>query len=355
MNQAGGIKEAIIQIATPYSTGTGFYIHEYNLIVTNEHVVRDNKQVVIDGFSFDKQKANIVFLDPRYDLAFISPPSQHDMPALTLGCDQKLNEGDTVTAIGHPFGISYSSTRGIISNLTHRSDDINYIQHDAALNPGNSGGPLLSNNGNVIGVNTFIIKDGNNIGFSLPVEQLNQALLDFRKIQNDAVRCSACLHIVPDIKDVKYCSHCGSSIVMISSIETYEAYGISKTIEEVLIELQYDHELARRGPYHWQVNRGSASVNISYHEKSGLIVGDAHLCSLPPTNISEIYKYLLQRNHNLEGLTFSVKDRDIVISLLIYDQYLNLRTATSLFRNLFLVADKEDDILVEKYGGEWKI
>jgi len=77
------------------------------------------------------------------------------------------------------------------------------------------------------------------------------------------------------------------------------------------------------GPNHWSIRRGSAKINIAYHEKSGLIIGDAYLATLPEDNIKELYTFLLKQNYKLEGLTFSVKGQDIILSLLIYDQYLN--------------------------------
>ena len=73
-------KSVVIQLATPYSTGTGFFLVDYNLIVTNEHVIRDNKQVVIDGLHFDKQLTDVVYVDPKYDLAFLKAPEAHEMP-----------------------------------------------------------------------------------------------------------------------------------------------------------------------------------------------------------------------------------------------------------------------------------
>ena len=161
----------IIQIATPYSTGTGFYLKEPNVIVTNDHVVRDNRKVVVDGEKIEKQLVKVVFSDPKHDLAFLEAPEVHEMPAVDLGVGKEIEvkAGDPVLAIGHPFGLKFISTQGIISNTLHEQNDLNYWLHDAALNPGNSGGPLVNSDGHVIGVNTFIVKDGNTIGFALPV------------------------------------------------------------------------------------------------------------------------------------------------------------------------------------------
>jgi serine protease Do len=151
----------------------------------------------------------------------------------------------------------------------------------------------------------------------------------------------------------QYCQHCGSKILMISQIEPYEPTGISRTIEEMLEEMGYDIPISRMGPSNWKIKRGSAIINIAYHEKSGLITGDAYMGRLPDKNISDIYSYMLHQNYELGGLTFSVKGQDIILSLLIFDQYLNKDTSKQLFDHLSEAADYHDNILVEKYGASW--
>ncbi len=347
-------REIVIQIATPYSTGTGFYVKKYNLIITNEHVIRDNKTVIIANESFDKRIVDVVYVDPKRDLAFLAVPENLNMPEVQLHDNAQLKQGNSVIAVGHPFGLKYTATQGIISNLLDQHHDINYIQHDAALNPGNSGGPLIDDRGNIVGINTFIIKEGNSIGFSLPVQHLIETIQAFKSGNAEkGVRCISCDNLVFEGEQKQgFCPHCGSEITMISEIEPYEPAGINKTIEEMLKELGFDIHLSRRGPYNWEIHQGSAKINISYYAKTGLIIGDAHLCSLPKDDIERLYTYLLQRNYDLESLTLSVKGKDIVISLLIYDQYLNVETGKELMMHLFEQADHFDDILINKFGAE---
>ncbi|GLR18615.1 trypsin-like peptidase domain-containing protein [Portibacter lacus] len=350
-------KDIVIQIATPYSTGTGFYISDYDVIVTNEHVVRDNAEVAIDGRVFKKQIVDVIYIDPKFDIAFISAPPELKHLKVDVERIGDLSEGNPVIAIGHPYGLKYTVTTGIISNLLHEQSGITYIQHDAAINPGNSGGPLLDRDGSVIGINTFVIRDGNNIGFSLPVRYLLDTLHDFKKGGNlPGVRCNSCLNIVfEESTNMDYCPHCGASIRLIKSIEPYEPMGVSKILESMLTELGYEVKLARRGPKNWQITRGSARINISYNSKNGLNICDAYLCELPSEGINSIYKYLLRQNHQLEGFSLSIKDQDIILSLLIFDQYLNQETGVKLFRELFEKADYFDNILVEEFGAMWKM
>jgi len=348
-------RKLAIQIATPYSTGTGFMLPEHNLIITNEHVVRDNKQVVIQGYNFEKILTDVLFLDEKFDVAFLQIPESINIDFSAQLSGREVEEGDEVIAIGHPFGLNYSATKGIVSNTLHKMHEIEYIQHDAALNPGNSGGPLISKHEEIIGINTFVVRNGHKIGFSLPSKYLRKTIAEY--LEGDgkkAIRCEACEKIIFETQNSsKYCEFCGARIRSISSIEDYVAIGTCRTIEQIIAKLNYSVPLTRIGLSHWEVKRGSAYIHMSYHQKSGLITGDAHLCSLPEENIKQLYTYLLEQNYHLDGLTLSVKGNHIILSLLIYDQYLNLESGIDLFDHLFEEADRLDNILVEEFGAQW--
>jgi len=350
-------KDIVIQIATPYSLGTGFYLKDEQLIVTNEHVVRDNKEVVIDGNLIEQQLANILFLDKELDIAFIEAPGSTSIPRAILGDSEELKSGDVVMAVGHPFGLKYSATKGIVSNPLAKQNETYFIQHDAALNPGNSGGPLLNENGQILGINTFGMRNGNSIGFALPVKVLSEAIQSFLKAgRTVSAKCFSCGTIV-DEENIsnKYCPSCGYVIKLPSAIESYEPYGMSKTIESMLRELNHTVALTRRGPNCWEIKQGSAKIKISYHEETGLIMGDAFLCTLPKSNVLPIYEFILKENPTLEGLTFSAKGPDIILSLLIFDKYFNMETGKEFFDHLFKKADHYDNILIEKFGGLWRL
>ncbi|MFZ4544237.1 MAG: trypsin-like peptidase domain-containing protein [Saprospiraceae bacterium] len=348
-------KDIVVQIATHFSIGTGFYLKDYNLIVTNCHVIYGNAQVVIEGNNFERQLANVIYSDKKYDLAFLRPLSKLDTPLAELGVDLFLAEGDAVIAIGHPFGLKYTATQGILSNLNHQYNDLSYYQHDAAINPGNSGGPLVNEKGIIIGINTFILKEGQNLGFSLPVNYLIETLNEFLKNSNyPATRCPACLNIVFETESAtEFCPNCGSKVEFPDKTDTYQAIGIRRTIEHILTDMGYNKILARTGPSSWEIKRGSAKITINYNEPEGQISATAVLCHLPKDNIKAIYEFLLRENYSIEGMNFEVSGQEIQLDLLIVDRYLNSETAFELFNRFVEKADYYDNILVEKYNALW--
>lgn len=352
-------RNVIVQIATPNSTGTGFYLRDRGIIVTNHHVVEGSRAVVVEGAKFAKQLSLVRYSDQRYDLAFLEGPKalSEELPEVRLGVDKVLRERDPVTAMGHPFGLKFSVKSGIVSNTREVMNGIPYLHIDAALNPGNSGGPLVDNDGEIVGINTFVIRDGDNTGFSLPVHFLEESLEGFLKLNtDDACRCPACLNIVTtETVENGFCSFCGNKVELPSAVEEYVPSGVPKTIEALIGRIGHDVALSRCGPNAWEIRQGSAKILITYHDKSGLMSADAVLCQLPKENIKRLYEYLLRENYQNEALTLSVHDQDIVLSLLIFDRYLNEETGQQMLQNLFEKADHYDDILVNEYGATWKM
>jgi serine protease Do len=346
-------KKVVIQIGTPYSTGTGFYLKKPNLIITNEHVVRDNKEVLIEGSGVPRQMVKVLFFDPKYDTAFLGAPQNAELPEIKLGENAAIREGDKVMAIGHPLGLNFTATQGIVSNTSQIENGIRYIQHDASLNPGNSGGPLINSKGEVIGINTYIISEGENLGFSLPAQYLSETLDEYLKNRNGktGARCQVCSNLIfEDQLTDGHCPVCGSEITLPGMLEDYQPTGIAKTIENILDKCGHAVQLSRQGTNYWEISQGSAKIQITYHEQTGLICGDALLCSLPKKNIKPLYEFILRQNYTLQGMGFSIREQDIVLSLLILDLHLNEETGITLFRRLFEQADYFDNILIEKYG-----
>lgn len=171
--------------------GSGVILTADGYILTNNHVVAEADKIVVRLSDGEEHDAKIVATDPSSDIAVIKVEAK-DLPAAVIGSSKTLMAGDTVLAIGSPFGLNHTVTSGIVSAIGRNNLDItgyeNFIQTDASINPGNSGGALIDNKGRVVGINTAIFsRNGGNvgIGFAIPIDmavQIAEQLISDGKI-----------------------------------------------------------------------------------------------------------------------------------------------------------------------------
>ena len=153
--------------------GSGFIIDEKGIVVTNNHVIQDAEDIIVRVNGDEEYKAKVIGADPLSDIAVLQLETKEKFKPVSFGDSDKARIGDWVIAIGNPFGLGGTVTTGIIS-ARNRSIGLSryedYIQTDASINSGNSGGPLFDMNGDVIGINTAILgRNGSiGIGFSIP-------------------------------------------------------------------------------------------------------------------------------------------------------------------------------------------
>ena len=341
--------ENIIQIMTPYGNGTGFIVDD--LIVTNSHVVAGLKEVVISAKKIKRSIAKVVYDDAYFDLAFISFDFKKPKNQFILST-KSVQNGDTVVAIGHPYGLHYSATEGIVSKASRIYGELEYIQIDAAINPGNSGGPLLNTDGEVIGVNTFIILNSNNLGFALPYFYVDEALKSYKNLNSEnIIKCSSCKNLIKEnsIKNY-YCPECGVKLEIAKlRAKGYKPTGSTKLLEEILGSLDVNVTLARRSQASWRIEHGTARIEINYCD-NGIIIGDSKLCVIPKENIAQIYDFLLNENDKLSYLRFSINENFVYLSYIIIDSSLTLKEGKTAIERLFKKANEYDDILINKFG-----
>ncbi len=164
------------------SVGSGFVLHRDGYVVTNSHVVLKTAAPRVIFVDKKEYKARPVAIDTQNDLAILKVDADHPLPAITLGRSDDLMIGETVIAIGNPLGYQHTLTTGVLSAVNRTlefNQGVRYtglLQTDASINPGNSGGPLLNVLGELIGINTAIRGDAQNIGFAIPVDTLRKAI-----------------------------------------------------------------------------------------------------------------------------------------------------------------------------------
>jgi S1-C subfamily serine protease len=190
--------------------GSGFVIDKDGHILTNYHVIEDAQQLEVTLHNRKKYKATVVGTDTVHDLAVIQIKAPDLVPA-ELGDSRNLQVGQKVYAIGNPFGLAGTMTRGIVSSIRPVKEPNgatieDAIQTDAAINPGNSGGPMMNGHGEVIGINTMILSSvGQNagIGFAIPINTAKAVLNDLMtvgRVRRPALGVST-IPISPELAD----------------------------------------------------------------------------------------------------------------------------------------------------------
>lgn len=173
------VGEAVVSIEVDTgrgkSAGSGFIVNPDGCILTSAHVIDKAKKIIVKLTDGKEYTAKLVAKDANKDLAIIRI-DVHNLPAALIGNAKGARAGDSVVAIGCPKGLDHTVTSGIVSSREREIDGKRYIQTDAALNEGNSGGPLLNDKAEVIGINTMIIKDANQLGFAVPINEAYELL-----------------------------------------------------------------------------------------------------------------------------------------------------------------------------------
>ncbi len=169
--------------STSTSQGSGAVIRKDGVVLTNAHVVEGAVSITATLPDETSYEASVVGLDSDLDLAVLQLEGAKELPTIPLGSSGDLLLGETVIAIGNPFGLGHTVTTGVVSSAS-RTLEVSerafqdYIQTDAGINPGNSGGPLLNIHGELIGINSAIRRDAENIGFAIPVDRAAKVARD---------------------------------------------------------------------------------------------------------------------------------------------------------------------------------
>ena len=212
------IMKAVVQIVTPSGQGTGFFIREDGLVITNKHVVAKDVFVKVktkDGKEYDGQ---VCKGDTSTDYAFLftNAPCKK---VLNFADSDNVRVAESVVAIGHPFGYDYTVSEGIVSAIERHDvvpglKSVGFLQLDAGINPGNSGGPLLRKSGEVLGMITMTLMNAKGVSFAIPSKIIKEAISEIEPISKEEalsmIYCNVCGF--SNENDSKYCKKCGAAV-----------------------------------------------------------------------------------------------------------------------------------------------
>jgi hypothetical protein len=285
------IEDSVYKIYTSQGTGSGFYLSDYGVIVTNHHVIAGSLRVCLEGRDRRRHSARVILSDPLADLAFLEPENGWSGPSAKLSRGKPVEAHEVVYVLGYPFGMPFTVTEGIVSSARQFLEGQFFIQTDAAVNPGNSGGPLVNERGEVVGVTVAKFTDADNVGFAIPVQTLLDTLEDLRHNPDRrfAVKCTGCGKLI--FEKTEYCPNCGNALDK-TWFEEVPLTFLASSVEQALQISGIDPVLTRGGYEFWEYYHGETLIRIFVNE-TYYLTATAPLCELPRENLEPLYEHLL--------------------------------------------------------------
>ena len=335
--------KAIFKITTSSGSGTAFYIKDKEVFITNFHVVAGEKKVSIQDSDRNRFIGYVVYVNHELDIAIIrSKLTPKDTPNITLDSELKIKSLQKIYVHGYPFGMPYTITEGVISAPNQLINTRRYIQTDAAVNPGNSGGPMLSIDGKLIAVTTSKLNQADNVGFGIPVSIISKEIQEFQPEHpfQFHVKCDSCKYLITE--ETEFCQNCGNDINS-SIFEHYDLSLFATFVEEALQLMDLDPILARAGKDYWEFHHGSALIRI-FVFKDDFLVATSPLNKLPQGNLSDLLEYILDKNNPNKPYTLGISDNHIYLSYRVHLSDIFSTRRDLIKEELSMLPQKADDL-----------
>jgi hypothetical protein len=346
------LASAVFKVSTSAGSGSSFYLKDKNILVTNFHVIEGFKNVSIEDNQKKRYRADVIIADKSRDLAFLKVRTELNVPQINYDATGGVKNLQQVYVLGFPFGMPYTVTEGIVSAPNQLMDGRNYIQTDAAVNPGNSGGPVVDATGKLVGITTAKFTEADNMGFAIPVSDLLSEIDLLGKHTEDgyAVTCSSCSTLL--FKETEYCDTCGNQMDLKLWAET-PLTNVGIFVEEALQSAGIDPILARTGYEYWSFYQGSSLMRIFVYDKNYLFA-TSPLNTLPTANLDILFKYLL--SNPIAPYKLGLSENTIFISYRAHLSDIFSNHRERIMKELSLLpqkADDMDDFLIKEYGCQY--
>lgn len=334
-------------------SGSCFYLKSHDLFVTNYHVVSGFHEVAIHDNDRNPYLARVVLVNPALDIALmVADGDFSQLPELSLAADDALEIGGKVSVAGYPYGMPFTVTEGSVSSPKQLMDGKYYIQTDAAVNPGNSGGPIFNENNEVVGVTVSKFSNADNMGFGIRVEALRKLLevVDDMDRSCFQVQCDSCDGLIAGEED--FCPSCGEKLPEGIFGERQQS-PLAVFCEQAIEEMGVNPVLARDGYDSWTFHKGSSEIRIFVYDNTYLFaVSPINL--LPKKDVEPVLDYML--SEDFTPYKMGIEGRQIYLAYRIHLSDLTEASEDEIRRNLVnlaLRADEMDNKMVERFGCEF--
>ena len=345
--------KAIYKVNHADGSGSCFYLKDQNLFVTNYHVVQGFRQVALEDNDKNRYLANVILVNPSVDIALLTAEGDFSaIPAIHLA-QQDVCIGQKINVAGYPFGMPFTVAEGTVSSPKQLMDHSYYIQTDAAVNPGNSGGPMLNEQGDIIGITTSKFKDADNMGFGIPIAALRTLLEQTATLDRTQfnVQCNSCDEFISD--EDEYCPSCGEQLPE----NIFQQRGLTELAsfcETAIQAMGINPVLARVGYESWVFHKGSSEIRMFVYQRSYLFC-TSPINVLPKKNLEPILTYLISAE-NIKPYQLGLDGNQIYLSYRIHISDLQSTHAEEIQKNITNMAfkaDEMDNYLADTFGCEF--
>lgn len=346
-------ESCVFKIMTAGGSGSGFYLSDKRIFVTNYHVVGRFKRVSVQDSVGNRHLAEVVLVNPFEDIAFLKAKSDFNVPEMKLHMNS-ASRGEKVFVAGYPYGMPFTVTEGIVSAPNQVMQGKSYIQTDAAINPGNSGGPVFNVKGEVIGITTSKFKEAENMGFAVPVSTLVEEFETLSVIAENTFNlvCDSCSALIA--QRVHYCQSCGQHIDE-KHFDEPVLSALSVFCEQALSDLGIEPVIARQGPEFWEFHFGSARARIFVYQNDYLYA-TSPLNQLPTKNMQAFLEEITSRD--LFPFRLGLWDKELHLAYRVHISDVIGPRANEVKKNigeLFRKANELDDYFADKYGCKFSV
>ena len=347
------IFQTVYKVNHAGGSGSCFYLKKYDLFVTNYHVVEGFHEVALEDNNKNRYLARVVLVNPLLDVALLWAEGDFSaLPEISLA-QENVTLGQKVNVAGYPFGMPFTATEGTVSSPRQLIEDSYYIQTDAAVNPGNSGGPMFNQQGEVVAITTSKLNNADNMGFGIPVASLAGLLEQIEGLDRDSfnVQCNSCEEFISD--EDEYCPSCGEKLPE----NIFKQRGLTELAvfcEKAIADAGINPVLARVGYESWVFHKGSSEIRMFVYQRSYLFC-TSPLNNLPKKNLEPVLTYLLSAE-NIKPYQLGLDGSQIYLSYRVHISDIFSEFAEEVQKNitgLAFKADEMDNYLVDTFGCEF--
>ncbi len=347
------IHQAIFRVNHAGGSGTCFYLKKYGYFVSNFHELEGNREVAHHDDEKNCFLAKVVVVNPKADLALLRAEGDFsELPEIVLPEKGDVSIGQKVNVAGYPYGMPFTMTEGTVSAPRQLIKENYYIQTDAAVNPGNSGGPMLNENLELVGVTCSKMKEADNMGFGIPVDTLHELLNSLSEVDESEfnVQCPSCDCFLTE--EEEYCPSCGEKLEG-EAFRMRELTELAAFCEKAIEDTGINPVLARRGYESWVYHVGSSEIRLFVYQRAYLLC-TSPINVLPKKDLEPVLTYLL--GDHIRPYQFGLSGKQIYISYRIHISDVFSDHAEEVRKNLVglaLKADELDNYLAENFGCEF--